>query len=136
MKKYILILLALFFTNCSSGEKNIKEAEKITQKFYILLKENDREKILKLYGDELFKIASKEQINQMLDTSFSQFGNIKNDSLIYQQTNIIKGAHSKNEYVLIYNVNRDIKNTQEKFTLHEEGDSIKVVGYYITPNEQ
>ncbi len=69
----------------------------------------------------------------MLDTSSKQFGIIKNNSLIYWETTIIKGTDSKNEYVLIYNVERDIKNTQEKFTLHKYGDSIKVVGYYINP---
>lgn len=136
MKKYILIFLTLFLINCGSKEQDIKVAEKITQKFYTLLKENNREEIFKLCGDELFKVASKEQVNQMFDTSFSQFGNIKNDSLIYQQTNIIKGARSKNEYILIYNVTRDIKNTQEKFTLHKDNDSIKIVGYFISPNEQ
>jgi hypothetical protein len=134
MKKYILIFLPLFLINCSPNEHDIKEAEKITQKFYTLLKENNREEIFKLCGDELFKMASKEQVNQMFDASFSQFGNVKNDSLIYEQTNIIKGTHSINEYILIYNVKRDIKNTQEKFTLHKEDDSIKVVGYYISPN--
>jgi hypothetical protein len=87
-----------------------------------------------LCGNELFKSATKEQVNEMFDSSFSQFGNIKNDSLIYEQASIIKGPHSRNEYILIYNVNRDIKNTQEKFTLHKENDSIKIVGYYISPN--
>lgn len=130
MRKYILIFLALLLINCSSKEPDRKEAEKITQKFYTLLKENNRDEIFKLCGDELFKIASKEQVNQMFDTSSSQFGNVKNDSLIYEQTNIIKGV---NEYVLIYNVSRDIKNTQEKFTLHKEGNSIKIVGYFINP---
>ncbi|KAA2220658.1 HAD family hydrolase [Chryseobacterium sediminis] len=133
MKKQIVILLfSLFLINCSSKENSV-ETKNITQKFYTLFKKNNREEIFKLCGSELFKIASKKQINQMFDTSFAQFGNIKNDSLIYEQTNIIKGAHSKNEYILIYNVNREIKNTQEKFTLHQQGDSIKIVGYFISP---
>ncbi|WP_124530317.1 hypothetical protein [Chryseobacterium sp. KBW03] len=133
MKKYIIILVfSLFLINCSSKE-NREEAKKITQTFYTLLKENNRVEIFKLYGNELFKVASKKQVNQMFDASFAQFGNIKKDSLIYEQTNIIKGTHSKNEYILIYNVNREIKNTQEKFTLHQQGDSIKIVGYFISP---
>jgi putative heme degradation protein len=132
MKKYIVILLfSLFLINCSSKESD--EAKKITQRFYTLLKKNNRDEIFKLYGNELFKVASKKQVNQMFDTSSAQFGNIKNDSLIYEQTNIIKETHSKKEYILIYNVNRDIKNTQEKFTLHYQGDSIKIVGYFISP---
>lgn len=134
MKKHILIFLTLFLINCSSKEQDRKDAKKITEKFYTLLKENDREEIFKLYGDELFKVASKKQVNQMFDDSSLQFGNIKNESLIYEQTNIIKGTNSKNEYVLIYNVNREVKNTQEKFTLHKEDDSIKIVGYFINPN--
>jgi hypothetical protein len=47
------------------------------------------------------------------------------------ETLVIKGTNPKSEYVLVYNVKRDIKNTQEKFTLHKEGDSIKIVGYDI-----
>ncbi|MDR3025264.1 hypothetical protein [Chryseobacterium sp.] len=134
MKKYIVLLLSLLLINCSFKESSLKEAEKTTQQFYSLLKENDREKIFNLCGNELFKIATQEQVNEMFDTSFSQFGNIKNDSLIYEQASIIKGTHSRNEYILIYNVNRDIKNTQEKFTLHKENNSIKIVGYYVSPN--
>ena len=134
MKKYILILFTFLLVSCNSKEQDRKDAKKITQKFYTLLKENNREGIFKLCGDELFKVASKEQVNQMFDTSSSQFGNIKNDSLIYEQTNIIKGINSRNEYVLIYNVKRDFKNTQEKFTLHKERNSLKIVGYFISPN--
>lgn len=133
MKKYILILLSLFLINCHNKKQEVKEAKKITQKFYTLLRENNREEIFKLCGNELFKVASKKQVNQMFDTSFLQFGNIKKDSLIYEQTNIINDNNSKDEYVLIYNVTRDIKNTQEKFTLHKENDSIKIVGYFISP---
>lgn len=132
MKKYFLIFLTLFLINCGSKEQDRKEAEKITQKFYTLLKENNRKEIFKLCGNELFKIASKEQVSQMFDTSIEQFGNIKSDSLIYEQTNTIS-TDSKNEYILIYNVNRDIKNTQEKFTLHKEDGSLKIVGYFINP---
>ena len=87
MKKYILIFLTLFLINCGSKDKeqDIKVAEKITQKFYTHLKENNREEIFKLCGDELFKVASEEQVNQMFDTSIKQFGNIKSDSLIYDK---------------------------------------------------
>ncbi|MGE8555710.1 MAG: hypothetical protein ACN6OB_17465 [Chryseobacterium jejuense] len=133
MKKHLLVLVSFLLVGCNSKKQDRKDAKKITQRFYILLKENNRKDILKLYGNELFQIASKEQINQMLDTSSSQFGKVKNDSLIYEQSNTIKGVNSKDEYILIYNVNRDIRNTQEKFTLHKEGDSIKIVGYFINP---
>ena len=82
MKKYILILLSLFLINCHNKKQEVKEAKKITQKFYTLLRENNREEIFKLCGNELFKVASKKQVNQMFDTSFLQFGNIKKDSLV------------------------------------------------------
>lgn len=139
MKYFVSIILLSLFISCNfnsinkNREEDKKDAEKITDQFYNLIKQNNKEEIFKLCGNELFKLAPKEKVNQMLDTSSSQFGNIESYSLIYWETTAIKGTNSKNEYILIYNVERDIKNTQEKFTLHKDNDSIKIVGYYINP---
>jgi len=127
----LLLISCTFNTTRENREEDKKEAEQIAQNFYILIKENNSEKAFKLISKNLFKVTSKEKFNQILNQSYIECGNIKNDSLVHWETLVIKGSNPKSEYVLIYNVKRDIKNTQEKFTLHKEGDSIKIIGYDI-----
>ena len=135
--KYISIFLLLLLVNCTfntsseNREEDKKEAEQVAQNFYILMKENNSEDAFKLISKNLFKVTPKEKFKQILNKSSTECGNIKNDSLVHWETLVIKGTNPKSEYMLIYNVKRDIKNTQEKFTLHKEGDSIKIVGYDI-----
>ncbi|SHM70787.1 hypothetical protein [Chryseobacterium polytrichastri] len=137
MKKCFLISLNLFLVSCNfnstnqNREEDKKDAEQVAQDFYTLINKKNKENAFKLISKSLFKVTPKEKFGQILNESSIECGNIKNDSLIYWQTLVIKGSNPKSEYVLIYNVKRDIKNTQEKFTLHKEGDSIKIVGYDI-----
>lgn len=120
-----------FNSTYQNREADKKDAEKVAQKFYTFINDNNRENAFKLISKNLFKVTPKEKFNQILNNSFMECGNIKNDSLIQWETLVVKGSNPKSEYVLIYNITREIKNTQEKFTLHKEGDSIKIVGYDI-----
>ena len=55
MKKYTLILIPLLFIGCNfnktyrNREEDKQEAEKITEKFYSLIKNNNRKEALKLF---------------------------------------------------------------------------------------
>lgn len=140
MYKYSLILIIIFFIftiGCNfnsinkNREKDKQDAEKVVQGFYAFIKENNKETAYKLISKSLFKVTSKEKLNQILNISSVECGKIKNDSLIYWETVVIKGTNPRSEYILIYNVKRTIKNTKEKFTLKKENDSIKIVGYNI-----
>ncbi|WP_027383542.1 hypothetical protein [Epilithonimonas caeni] len=137
MKKYSSILFIILLTGCNfntvykNREQDKQDAEKVTEKFYSLMNSNNRQKAIKLMSQKLFKITSKEKFNQILDESSKECGNIISDSLIHWETVAVEGTNPKNEYVLIYDVKRDIKNTQEKFTLYKENDSIKILGYDI-----
>lgn len=63
MKKYILILVVLFLTSCTfnktyrNREEDKKEAEKITEKYYQLIKETTDRKHLN-YLEKSFLIKS------------------------------------------------------------------------------
>jgi len=120
-----------FNSTYQNREEDKKDAENVAQKFYTFINNNNKENAFELVSKNLFKVTPKEKFNQILNNSFMECGNIKNDSLIQWETLVVKGNNPKSEYVLIYNITRDIKNTQEKFTLHKEGDSIKIVGYDI-----
>jgi len=138
MKKYILILITLLFISCNfnktyrNREEDKQDAEKITEKFYSLLKKDNREEAFKLFGDKFFKITNKEQLNKMLNDIKTSCGDqILHTQLATWETLVSKGTSPQSEYVLIYKVNRNIKNTQEKITLQKNNDSIKIVGYDV-----
>lgn len=143
MKKYILILVVLFLTSCNfnktyrNREEDKKDAEKITKNYYQLIKGSSRQKAFKLFGEKFFdkkygKINNKEQLNQMIDDINAECGDkISNIQLTIWETFVSVGTNPKSQYVLSYKVERNIQNTQEKFTLEKNNDSIKIVGYDV-----
>lgn len=124
MKKYILILISLFLISCVPKEQDRKEAEKITQKFYSLLKEHNKEDAFKLFDQNT---TDKEKFYLIYDKVENENGSIINYKLIEWQASIIKGTNSKSEYLLTYNVARDISNTKEFFLLQKINDTIKII---------
>ncbi|MBP2619398.1 hypothetical protein [Chryseobacterium jejuense] len=137
MKKYILIFITFFLISCNfnstsqNREEDKKEAEKITERFYYFIKKNDKENAIELISKNLFKVTPKEKFSQILGSCSSECGEIKSYSLNHWETFVVKGTNPRSEYVLVYDVNRTIKNTKEKFTLKKENDSIKILGYNI-----
>lgn len=138
MKKYILILIALTIVSCNfnktyhNREEDKKDAEKITEKFYTLIKENNRQKAFKLIGNKFFETTDKNQLNQMIDDINAECGDkISDTQLTIWETVVSVGTNPKSQYVLSYRVERNIQNTQEKFTLEKDDDSIKIVGYDV-----
>ena len=137
MKKYFLILITFFFLSCNfnrtfeNREEDKKDAEKITTNFFILLKNNDRNGVAKLFSDKFFQVTSKEKLNQMLNYTNKVGGKMLNNSLSNWETTIVKGTNPKADYLMTYYVKRDSINTQEIFSLQKENDSIKIVGYKI-----
>ncbi len=139
MKMYTLILIPLLFIGCNfnktyrNREEDKQEAEKITEKFYSLIKNNNRKEALKLFGEKFFKLTRKDQLNKMLNEINSSCGSkISDTKLTTWETFVSIGTNPKSEYVLLYKVNRNIKNTQEKITLEKNNDSIKIVGYDVS----
>lgn len=138
MKKYILILIASILVSCNfnkiyqNREEDKKDAEKIANKFYSLIQQNNRQEAFKLFGEKFFTITSKGQLNQMIDNiNMSCGSNMKTTELISWETFVSIGTNTKSEYVLLYKIHRNIKNTQEKITLQKDNDTIKIVGYNV-----
>lgn len=137
MKTYILILITLFLTSCNlnrtyeNREEDKKEAEKITQKFFSLVKENNKQEALKLFGKGFFKVSNKNELNQTIEWTKKEAGNISNYSLYEWETTVVTGTNPKANYLLVYNAQRDKINTEEIFSLEKENDSIKIIGYKV-----
>lgn len=138
MNKYILLLIAFFLVSCNfnktyrNREEDKKEAEKITEKFYDLIKENNRPEAFKLIGKKFFETTNKKQLNQMMDDINAECGDkISDTQLTIWETFVSVGTNPKSQYVLSYKVKRNLQNTQEKITLEKDHDSIKIMGYNV-----
>ncbi|ASK30716.1 hypothetical protein CEY12_11575 [Chryseobacterium sp. T16E-39] len=138
MNKYILLLIAFFFVSCNfnktyhNREEDKQDAEKITERFYYLIKNDDRQEAFKLIGSKFFETTNKKQLNQMIDDINAECGDkISNTKLTIWETFVSVGTNPKSQYVLSYKVKRNIQNTREKITLEKDDDSIKIVGYDV-----
>lgn len=130
MKKYILILIVLFLTSCNfnkvyeNREEDKQEAQKVIDKFYFLIQQNNREEAFKLFDQ---KTTSKEKFDLIYDKVENENGAIKDYKLSTWQTSIVKGTDSKADYLLTYDVTRNISNTKEFFLMQKENDTIKII---------
>ena len=138
MRKYLLVLIIFILVACNfnstnyNREEDKNDAEKITQKFYSLIKENKRVEIFSLFGDKFYSITSKQQLGQMLDNISSECGDkISDIKLQNWETSVTIGTNSKSQYVLLYQIQRDLKPTKEKITLEKVKGDIKIVGYNV-----
>ncbi|AZB26285.1 hypothetical protein EG339_17660 [Chryseobacterium bernardetii] len=108
MKKYTLILIPLLFIGCNfnktyrNREEDKQEAEKITEKFYSLIKNNNRKEALKLFGEKFFKLTRKDQLNKMLNEINSSCGSkISDTKLTTWETFVSIGTNPKSECIII-----------------------------------
>jgi hypothetical protein len=139
MKKYVLILISFLFVGCSydkiyeNRESDKQDAQKVINKFYFLVKENNNKKeVFKLFSDRFFKEVGKERFEQILDKTDNDFGKVKDYELTDSWTQIIKGSNPISQYELSYLVTtRDSTQTKEYFRLQKENDTVKVISYRL-----
>ncbi|WP_261511407.1 hypothetical protein [Chryseobacterium paludis] len=137
MKKYILILIPFLFIGCSydkiyeNREEDRQDAQKIINKFYFLVKEDNKKELFKLFSNRFFKEVGKERFEQILDKTDNDFGKVKDYELTDSWTHIIKGSNPISKYELSYLVTRNSTQTKEYFRLQKENDSIKIISYRL-----
>lgn len=134
MKKIALGLILVLMTSCSydkiyeNRESDKQDAQKIMNKFYFLIQQNNKEEAFKLFNQ---KTTSKEKFDLIYDKVKSENGAIKDFKLSDCQTSIVQGTHTKADYLLTYDVTRDISNTKEVFLMQKQNDTIKIIKYRI-----
>lgn len=137
MRKFIILFVILTLINCSfnnvreNREEDKKDAEKITLKFYSLIKENKRQEVFKLFGSNFFEVSNKNELDKTIDWANKVAGNISDYSLSEWETSVVEGTDPKADYLLVYNVKRSKIMTQEIFFLKKENEKIKITGYKI-----
>lgn len=137
MKKYLLIIFCLFLTSCSfdkiyeNREEDKNEAQKITEKFYYFLQQDNNSYAFKLFSNNFFKVTNQDKLSQVIDKTKNEYGKIQSDSLSNWRTHVTKGSNPISKYEMTYQVKREIGNTQEVITLQKENDTVKIIGYRI-----
>ncbi|HCN48560.1 MAG TPA: hypothetical protein DIT10_05625 [Chryseobacterium sp.] len=137
MNKYIITLIIFLFIGCSydkiyeNREEDRQDAQKVINKFYFLVKENNKKELFKLFSNRFFKEVGKERFEQILDKTDNDFGKVKDYELTNSWTQVIKGSNPISKYELSYLVTRNSTQTKEYFRLQKENDSIKIISYRL-----
>lgn len=137
MKKALLGLVLFSMTSCTydnvylNREEDKNEAQKITEKLYYFLQQNNKDDAYKLFGNTFFEVTSKDQLSKIIEMAKKEYGEIQNDSLSAWQSQVIKGSHPDSNYEMTYLVKRTHGSTKEVITLQKERDTIKIIGYRV-----
>lgn len=133
-----LIMILVFYScdfNVKVQEKNNRfdkeQAENVGALFYYHTANKNYDSILKLMGDNFYKISSQKELKDFLIDKEKKYGNFKDTNLRHWETNNVKGAQSKTEYLLVYDVSYENHKTIEKISLIKEGEKVKIFGYHI-----
>jgi len=138
MRIYSVLFLFLFLscdfikTYRENVTSDKEDAEKVTEKFYLLLKQNKKEEIFKLFNNEFYRATSKKDLDQIITWAIEEGKISSKHVLVDWKTHVEKGTNAKSEYLLTYNVQRGKIKTEEIFTLTKgQDDNIKIKGYRL-----
>ncbi|RTY85912.1 hypothetical protein EKL32_28245 [Flavobacterium sp. GSN2] len=140
MKKQIcyLFLLSLISISCNfnshytNREIDREEAERVTTKFYYLLRDKNHKNTFELFSQKFLEITDTTQLNEIYITSDEKLGNITDQTLLSWETNIIEGSNPVSEYLLVYNVKRNKFDSKEIIRLEKENGVIKILAYNVS----
>jgi hypothetical protein len=133
---FVLISLTLFFS-CSftatynNRTEDKKEAQKVGDKFYSLLKQGKYDDTYKLFSKRFFQVSDTTQMNKMYRTIFQKLGAITSDSIAHWETHVVTGTNPSSVYVLYYSVEREKYESKETVSLSKQNDTIKIDGYHV-----
>lgn len=143
MKIYITLSLLFLLLSCDfktfreNNSQDIKEAEKVTERYYSLVEKGDKEELLKLFSKDFFESSDKNAVESVIDWQIQESKKPNYTyTLIDSQTLVEEGTDAKSEYVLTYSVQREFK-TKDKITLIKENDNkIRIFKYEMTSEER
>ncbi|MET3538507.1 hypothetical protein [Chryseobacterium limigenitum] len=138
MKKIYLLIISFLLISCSfnqtfsNRESDKNDADQIAKKFYWQLKYGgNQDKMYELFSDKFFEVTNRDKLNELNTVSQNKIGKIQEYNLVKWETLVVKGSNARSEYVLTYDVKRDMGKTEETFSMQKENGDIKIVGYRI-----
>lgn len=141
MSRYsIVFFIGFLITGCHFSSQYLDEesekeaAEKITSKFYELVKTKQFTKAEVLFNEEFFTVTSRKDLQNLFVNTQKILGNYESSRIIEWKTKRSEGAISLNQYLLIYEVEYQHYKAKETIDLIKEGNVIKIRGYNINSN--
>ncbi|WP_033958921.1 DUF4019 domain-containing protein [Psychroserpens jangbogonensis] len=139
MKRFLLILMIpIFAASCNfsneykNRESDRQDAEKVTAELFGFIKQSDFEKATTLFGEEFYKVYSKEDLVKIFESTENKLGELKSTELSDWNTMVSEDAIEQGFYNMNYNSEFEKGKAKQKITLvKNENEEIKVVGYNI-----
>src|SRR5438309_12113014 len=134
----LLIILALLFTACYfnmqfvNRQEDEKDAEKITNQFYDLIRAGEYEETIPLCSKRFIEKYNREKLVKLYTSINERLGELKVTKLQSWQTRVVKGATPSGDYMLVYNNKREKFDAVETLVLSLESDGIiRIVAYSV-----
>lgn len=139
MKKIFLsiFLLSITLSSCNFNKHytnrplDKEEVERITTKFYYLLRDKKYKQTNSLFSPRFLEVTNASKVSEIFQASDEKLGEIKDQTLETCETNVVEGSNPISEYLLVYNVKRTKFNSKETIHLEKEKGIIKILSYNV-----
>jgi hypothetical protein len=141
MKKNIFIVALVCFlavgcnfnTSMINQDSDKADGEKAANALYSALSEDKFDEAEKLFGEETFEVATKEQLLDLFVKTRDNLGKFQGNKLVDWQAQETSGSVDKTEYKMVYEVTYEKYIATETFLLLKKGDDgpVKIVGYHV-----
>ncbi|WP_445734285.1 hypothetical protein [Mariniflexile sp.] len=143
MKNLSYLLIAILFlllgchfsTKYENRDSDRQDAERITSELFGHLQHLNFEKASNLFGEEFFKVTSKEELIKIFKITDLKLGKFKNGNLYKWDTLVSEGSINNGNYSLYYNVEFENGTADLKISLlKNKNNSLKIIGYTLKSN--
>ncbi|PZR18881.1 MAG: hypothetical protein DI539_16035 [Flavobacterium psychrophilum] len=141
MKRNILVIALVCFlvagcqfnTSMMNQNEDKVDGEKVANTLYSLLSEDKFAEAEKLFGEETFTVATKEQLRDLFAKTRTYLGKFKGNKLVDWKSQETSGSVDKTEYKMVYEVTYEKYAATETFLLLKKGDDgpVKIIGYHV-----
>jgi N-acetyl-gamma-glutamylphosphate reductase len=132
------ILLALFISGCTfttsrtNRDEDKKDAEKVINKFYDLIKSKKYDATHDLFSSKFWEVTSVKKMDTIFTATQNKLGDLVTIHLDDWATKVVAGTDPSADYRLIYKNHHQKSNAIESFTLTKEDDGkIRIISYNI-----
>lgn len=135
---FTLLITTVVLNGCSfnntyiNREEDKKDGEKVTNKFFELIKAKKYNDTFKLYSSQFWTVTSKDKLLEMYTATENKLGDLDSTTVSKWETRRVVGTNPSAEYVFAYNTKHSKYKAVESIRLAKEKDgSIKILAYNI-----
>jgi len=113
-------------------EEDKKDAEKITNKLFELIKAKNYEATTSLFSKRFYEVSNKSKLLEIFAATNNKLGELKDTKIESWQTKRVEGSNPSATYLFIYQNKYEKFESKEKITLIRDTDGqIRIIGYNV-----